>query len=102
MRSFPFAASLAGLACLVGTTTAFSADLGPYHIRRRTHAPRLEALPPAPPLIRQTEERLYTRPVVGFYGYPYDYGMPRSQGGPPGAREPYILRRDGPHGVDVN
>ncbi len=93
----PLAAILAGSAWLA--PGAGAADFDGRRI------PRVRQLPPPPPpleVIESPDVPIYTRPVVGFYAYPYDYGVPPSRflRGEPAADEPYIVRDD-PHGVAV-
>ncbi|WP_158809032.1 hypothetical protein [Beijerinckia sp. L45] len=70
------------LACLALPSAAFAADLD-YRYARRPHRPVIVERPPevlfAPP-----PPRIYSRPVVGFYAYPYDYPerLPRTAYGP--------------------
>ncbi len=90
----PLATILIGLAWFVPGAKA--ADLAARHRHAR--------LPPPPPAAVPFEPDVpvYTRPVVGFYAYPFDYGVPSSRlrGGEPATSEPYAIRDD-PHGVAV-
>ena len=87
------------VALLALAVPASAADLDARRPRRPP--PHVIEAPPAVPL--EPYEQVYTRPVVGFYGYPFDYGVPPSRvyRGEPASIEPYVLRRDGPHGVAV-
>lgn len=70
MRIRASAVILASLALLC-VSTAFAADLD---YAPRVHRPIIIAPPPYPPEIYEgPPPRIYSRPVVGFYAYPYDY-----------------------------
>ena len=101
MRFLPAAALVAALAASMPVPvapTAQAADLASPYARHRIRRPPVPRELPDRPVLS-----LYTRPVVGFYGYPFDYAVPvkrypRASGA---SVEPYILRRDAPHGVQV-
>lgn len=94
-RLLPLATVLLGLAWFVPNVHA--ADLDAHRARRVQRI-----APPPPEVVEEPDVPIYTRPVVGFYAYPYDYGVPPSRQalGEPATREPYALRND-PHGVAV-
>ena len=95
-RLIPLAAVLAGLAWFVPAAKAADLDA------RRTPRARAPAPPPPVDIFEEPDVPILTRPVVGFYAYPYDTGVPRSRvlAGEPATQEPYAIRND-PHGVAV-
>ena len=96
MRSLIFALAVASLG--LSSSIGHAADLD-YHHRHHRPPPRPYH---EPDIYEAPYEHAYTRPVVGFYGYPNDHVLHRGatfrqEGLVP---EPYILRRDAPHGIE--
>ena len=97
----PSAVVLASLALPLGAA-AFAADFDHFHAPRARRPVVIERPVYPPDIVDEAPSpQIYTRPVVGFYAYPYDYldHAPRSAyrpgpqpymyARPPGPVEPY-------------